>query len=76
LDREIQALATCGVAMRALIVGLLSVPVLSACSAIIVAADVAVSAGVAVVGTAADLTVAGVKAVAGSGSTEEEKKKN
>jgi hypothetical protein len=51
-------------------------PVLSACSAIIVAADVAVSAGVAVVGTAADLTVAGVKAVAGSGSTEEEKKKN
>ncbi len=52
--------------------------VLNGCSAIIVAADVAVSAGVAVVGTAADLTVAGVKAVAGaaSGGKDEEKQKN
>lgn len=42
----------------------------SGCSAIVVAADVAVSAGVAVVGTAADLTMAGVKAVAGGSSDE------
>lgn len=62
--------------MRVLVASLLSVTLLSGCSAIIVAADVAVSAGVAVVGTAADLTVAGVKAVAGSGDKEEEKKKN
>ena len=66
--------------MRAVASGLLliSALVLNGCSAIIVAADVAVSAGVAVVGTAADLTVAGVKAVAGtaSGGKEEEKKKN
>jgi hypothetical protein len=57
---------------------LISALVLNGCSAIIVAADVAVSAGVAVVGTAADLTVAGVKAVAGaaSGGKEEEKKQN
>jgi hypothetical protein len=64
--------------MRLLIASLLCVPFLGGCSAIIVAADVAVSAGVAVVGTAADLTVAGVKAVAGAASSdkEEEKKKN
>jgi len=66
--------------MRAVASGLLliSALVLNGCSAIIVAADVAVSAGVAVVGTAADLTVAGVKAVAGaaSGGKEEDKKKN
>jgi hypothetical protein len=58
---------------------LLSALVLNGCSAIIVAADVAVSTGVAVVGTAADLTVAGVKAVAGAASSsgkDEEKKKN
>lgn len=46
---------------------------LNGCSAIVIAADAAVSAGVAVVGTAADITVAGVKAVTG-GSDEKEKK--
>jgi len=63
--------------MRVLVLALLPV-LLGGCSAIIVAADVAVSTGVAVVGTAADLTVAGVKAVAGaaSGGKEEEAKKN
>jgi hypothetical protein len=40
----------------------------SGCSAIVIAADAAVSVGVAVVGTAADITVAGVKAVTGSSS--------
>jgi uncharacterized protein YceK len=62
--------------IRAMVLSLAAALLLPGCSAIIVAADVAVSAGVAVVGTAADLTVAGVKAVAGSGSSEEEKKKN
>ena len=53
---------------------LISTLVLNGCSAIVIAADAAVSAGVAVVGTAADITVAGVRAVTGSGSKEEEKK--
>ena len=52
---------------------LISALVLNGCSAIVIAADAAVSAGVAVVGTAADITVAGVKAVTG-GSDEEGKK--
>lgn len=51
---------------------LLAMP-LSGCSALVVAADVAVSAGVTVVGTAADIAVAGVKAVTG-GSSDETKK--
>jgi hypothetical protein len=62
-----RALATCMLAA--------ALPLLGGCSAIVVAADAVVSTGVAVVGTAADLTVAGVKAVTG-GSSEEDKKKN
>jgi hypothetical protein len=63
--------------MRGVASSLLLIPalLLNGCSAIIVAADVAVSAGVAVVGTAADITVAGVKAVAGTVSSDDEKKK-
>ncbi len=53
---------------------LVSSLLLHGCSAIVVAADVAVSAAVTVVGTAADLTVAGVKAVTGSGNSDETKK--
>lgn len=63
--------------MRAVTVCLLLISTLglNGCSAIVIAADVAVSAGVAVVGTAADLTVAGVKAVAGSGGSDEKENK-
>jgi uncharacterized protein YceK len=61
--------------MRALASSLLLISGLglNGCSAIVIAADAAVSAGVAVVGTAADITVAGVKAVTGSGNSEEKK---
>lgn len=63
--------------MRAVTICLLLISTLglNGCSAIVIAADVAVSAGVAVVGTAADLTVAGVKAVTGSGGSDEKEKK-
>lgn len=53
--------------------GLLVAALLPACSTVVLVADAVVSTGVAVVGTAADLTVAGVKAVAGGGGDETKK---